>query len=1181
LEKAPQGKRAEPLLAAGPNLGAGRGGEQGREADMKSGIKVWKLNLLLLLVLGGVLVLVGCKASKGPEAAGKLTVADVTQPAELVLQDGTCVTVPPGALPARAMITIRKVDPSQAPALPEGFDGAETLYEISADRPLQKPVTLRFPMPKVVDEEVFQLSRYRNGQWELVPFAAQNGFAVVQTDALSIWGWLKTTTDWIDEQIMKYANPDTYIKWFRDVTGLDRYMEIPLEGFSDLLDYDDSEAKGLISASARIVEGDKIRLRVRNETKFYLQLSFDGPTPVVPRRGAYVDADTVLRFMRMVTPGAALASDMLKEFLPNDVLLLPEGTAEFITEYVPGKALVITARWTDIAAVFSTLDPALGLVPIVDLEIVTAARDVLGEGSLFVRALPDLEKGWREHAMNLLDVMEAAGRVGVLAAEKALKSLADKLVVPFAVNFRKEYLEGRAIDILEKGEAARLGGVITITYLAGTLDRTPPTMPTNLKATAVSPTQIDLSWDASTDNVGVAGYRIYQNGSFLTSVTTTSYSDTSLSPSTRYCYQVSAYDAAGNESARSNEACATTPGEQQTKPGSAPKSGLAKEGIRTLVIDPKTPTTIYVGATRYGTTAFQEFTGQVGGVFKSIDGGGNWNPVNKGLTNNDVQALAIDPVTPSTIYAGTRGGGVYKSTDGGMTWNPTGLTEGDVIALAIDPKTPTTIYAGRLMGGLFKSTDGGRNWVFVGFEGESVDALVIDPRVPTTIYADTSKGLFKSSDGGEHWIALGLNLPVFDLALDPTRPTTIYAIAGYLADTRVFKSTDGGRSWEEIGLHGESPAVLAVDPVTPTTIYVGTDWGGLFKSRDGGETWEATGLTCLWGPCRLDSDVSEVVVDPITPTTLYVVRPRHGVFKSIDGGKTWSAVNATLSGTSTQTLVIDPKMPTTVYAGTRDFGVFKSKDGGALWSAASTGLGNTDVQALAIDPVMPTTLYAGTKGGVYKSADSGMTWNATGLTNSNVASLAIDPGTPIIIYAGTYGRGVFKSTDGSETWSTTGLTNADVHALIIDPKRPTTIYAGTSDGVYITTDGGNHWSATTLNNIAVWSLAIDPKTSTIIYAGTQGGVYKTTDGGNHWSPAGLSHYDVWAVLIDPNIPTTIYAGTLGGVYKSTDGGQTWSITGLNYITIQALAISPEINTIFAGTPGGVYKSTDGGVSWTQ
>ena len=83
-------------------------------------------------------------------------------------------------------------------------------------------------------------------------------------------------------------------------------------------------------------------------------------------------------------------------------------------------------------------------------------------------------------------------------------------------------------------------------------DTTPPTIPGTPTATAVSSTRIDLSWAASTDAVGVSGYRIFRNGSTtpLATVTATNYSDTGLAASTTYTYTVRAFDAAGNESNR-------------------------------------------------------------------------------------------------------------------------------------------------------------------------------------------------------------------------------------------------------------------------------------------------------------------------------------------------------------------------------------------------------------------------------------------------------------------------------------------------------------------------------------------------------------------------------------------------------------------------------------------------------
>src|SRR5207249_1688855 len=82
----------------------------------------------------------------------------------------------------------------------------------------------------------------------------------------------------------------------------------------------------------------------------------------------------------------------------------------------------------------------------------------------------------------------------------------------------------------------------------GAPDTQAPTVPTGLTATAVSTSQINLSWTASTDNVGVTGYKIFRNSVQVGTATTTSYSDTGLSASTTYTYTASAYDLAGNNS---------------------------------------------------------------------------------------------------------------------------------------------------------------------------------------------------------------------------------------------------------------------------------------------------------------------------------------------------------------------------------------------------------------------------------------------------------------------------------------------------------------------------------------------------------------------------------------------------------------------------------------------------------
>ena len=115
----------------------------------------------------------------------------------------------------------------------------------------------------------------------------------------------------------------------------------------------------------------------------------------------------------------------------------------------------------------------------------------------------------------------------------------------------------------------------------------------------------------------------------------------------------------------------------------------------------------------------------------------------------EVYTLAIDPITPTTIYAGTWDG-VYRSTDGEDNWAAvnTGLADLTVENLVIDPLTPATIYAVTKNGGIFKSIDGGDSWTnaeLAGWDNPFCNSLARDPITPTTIYAATDDGVFRLS----------------------------------------------------------------------------------------------------------------------------------------------------------------------------------------------------------------------------------------------------------------------------------------------------------------------------------------------------------------------------------------------------------------------------------------------------
>ena len=160
-------------------------------------------------------------------------------------------------------------------------------------------------------------------------------------------------------------------------------------------------------------------------------------------------------------------------------------------------------------------------------------------------------------------------------------------------------------------------------------------------------------------------------------------------------------------------------------------NGLIDVDVHSLAIDPKNPNIIYAGTYDKG-------------IFKSRDSGAIWNC--SGLRNFYViSSLVIDPLNSNRLYAGSIDG-LFKSNDGGRNWNHMniGLKATNIRSLAIDPFNPNIIYAGTEKG-VFKSTNRGLNWFAVnnGLPDLSVRALTIDRVDPTAVYAGTDSGLFK------------------------------------------------------------------------------------------------------------------------------------------------------------------------------------------------------------------------------------------------------------------------------------------------------------------------------------------------------------------------------------------------------------------------------------------------------
>lgn len=573
-------------------------------------------------------------------------------------------------------------------------------------------------------------------------------------------------------------------------------------------------------------------------------------------------------------------------------------------------------------------------------------------------------------------------------------------------------------------------------------------------------------------------------------------------------------------------------------------SGLPPIYLSTITIDPTTPATLY-GGTNYNTTGAS--------LYKSVDGGANWQPAGTGIVGAAVNSIVINPADSRVVFAGTDHG-VFKSNNGGQSWSLVS-PQMDVTSLALDPATPTTIYAGVWAGrdnGVFRSLDGGASWnqVNSGFDVTSVSALALDPTNPAILYAGTFSGIYKSLDAGATWGKLPAPaanpLPyVFSFRFDHGSPMSVLIAT----NSGAYRSLDGGASWSDLGYPGSDCRAIAVDPTASGTIYLGDFNTGVSKTTDGGQHWlpANTGM--------IGSYVRSLIVDP-ADGSVYAGTLDSNLYRMTRGGS-WSSSPISTANPSLDitALLLVPTDPVAFYAGSGDSDIFKRDDNGVSWTNRTAG-GDypQSVFTLAVDPVDPATMYAGGFFGIYKSTDRGSTWTAKPMLpySTQINALVVDPKTPAKVYAATDNH-LYRSSDRGESWTQSLVpSNGYVVALALDPVTPSTIYAGTDLGIYKSTDSGATWNALK-TGVYARALAIDPGDPAKVYASTSAGVLASANGGADWSQLGSTlAWDVERLVVDPSSPNLIYAGTYD--------------RGLQSLTV----VPPPVST--ATPPGGSYRA---------
>lgn len=566
--------------------------------------------------------------------------------------------------------------------------------------------------------------------------------------------------------------------------------------------------------------------------------------------------------------------------------------------------------------------------------------------------------------------------------------------------------------------------------------------------------------------------------------------------------------------------------------------------VLSLAVDPKTPSILYAGTET--------------GLFRSSDAGASWSAINDGLTNVMVTDVAVDPVTTSNVYAVTRyPGGVFKSTDSGRSWSLVRYLppEGQEGVVAIDPADPRIVFVANTFG-LLKSVDGGASWAVSGetFGGDPVTDVAIDPSDPSTVYAASGR-IYRSTDGGATFTVLGSPTDARFVRMDPSNPSTLYA----LAHTGVYRSLDRGSSWALVDGGVADPFDLAFDPASSSTLYVAAGQAGVVKSTDGGASWRDASAGLPGGPNRL-----LVALAVGGSSALYAADhgPFGGVFQSADGAGSWVDTRGSFTPVSVLSLATAAVSPV-VYAAT-DAGVFRTLDRGMSWSARNGGLSDLDVNEVVPNPSDDSILYARTATAIAKSIDGGAAWSdlADGPASASVLSIAAQ--SPVSLYAATPDGLLWRSTDGGTSWQTSQPFAHPIRSIAVDPRDASVVFAGTegdfrfgvTGAIYRSADAGSTWTQvfsginSSIDPEVFDRVVFDPQDSSILYA--------------TWFGRGLP-----SDIIGP-----------GGVYKSTDGGETWaSILFGN--PVSAFAIDPQrTSTIYLTQPGGVQRSVDGGATFT-
>lgn len=479
--------------------------------------------------------------------------------------------------------------------------------------------------------------------------------------------------------------------------------------------------------------------------------------------------------------------------------------------------------------------------------------------------------------------------------------------------------------------------------------------------------------------------------------------------------------------------------------------GSKRGSTEALAINPNNPDEIY--AAGYYITRQNGLTG----VFKSINGGASWQQIAMN-TLQGAETVALDPNNPAHLLLGGNMG-FFRSINGGKNWQQCNTACGGAVDFVFDPVNPLTIYGAGYQGYINKSIDGGATWTRIPLADMLGFCTGIDGGGKKPVYVATTAGFYVSKDKGASFQASHNGFFAAEtqaVGVAPSNPRIVYAGA---EATGFFKSKNIGKKWIKLNKECSEVRKILIHPNNPDKILcitLGYSYQQLIRSSDGGKTIEKL----------LKKNLRDIDMDWNNPDTIYSAGsskmewdddPLIRVFKSTNGGKDWKTIVPIHSRGVLKCIAFDRLNPNVVYTGgyirpklgsyDRAAIIYKSVNGGQKWTEIYRG--SYDIEEIVIDPVTPSTIYAGSGNFLYKSFDSGATWQQLA-SDFPASSLLIHPVKPRILIAAGY-SGVFYSTDAGLNWSssTKGLDLQQVNSIDWNWKNKSLFAATGNGGIYV------------------------------------------------------------------------------------------------------------------------------------